>query len=133
MGFFFLINLFSGVGSSLSHRLFSSCSEQGILSWLLRAVLSLASEHRLWSTGPSRAAAPGLQSTDSIAVLPGLSCSVGSSWARGQTRVSYTGRRILYQCVSREALGLVFFFNIFLNKMFIYLTLLGLSCGMQDL
>ena len=124
-----LFYLFGCAGSSRPHRLFSSCSEQGILSQRLRAVASVAAEHRLQSTGPQELQLPGCRA-DSAVVLHGLTCSMGSSWTRDQTCVSSTGRPILYHCVSGGALG---FFNVFLNKIFIYLTLLGLSCGMQDL
>ena len=96
--------LFGCAGSSWLHRHLSSCSEQGILSASQGSGFSCCGAQALehWA---SRAAAPGLQSTDSAVVLHGLTCSMGSSWTRDQTCVSYTGRPILYHCVSRGALG----------------------------
>ena len=76
--FFFFFNcLFLAVLSLCCF--FSSCSEQRLLSrcncWLL-IVAFLVVEHGLQSLRASVVAALGLQSTDSVAVVPRLSCSV---------------------------------------------------------
>ena len=60
------------------HGLFSSCREWGLLFvavlGLLIVVASLTTEPRLWGTWASVA---GLQSTDRVVVVRGLSYSVG--------------------------------------------------------
>ena len=64
----------------------------------------------LWSTGSrtcvgSAAVTPRLQSTGSVVVAQGLSCSadVGSSQTTGQILVSCTSRQVLYHGTTREA------------------------------
>ena len=80
--FFYTYNLFFGCsGSSLLHRFFSSCGEWGLFFIVVHGPLTvvafLKAEHRLqqlWHMG-SVVVAPRLWSTESIAVVHGLSCS----------------------------------------------------------
>ena len=73
----FYVFIYGYAGSSLPHRLFSSCGYSLVpVQGLLTAGASLAAEHRLEGTQASAAAAPRLWSTGSIAVAHGLSCSV---------------------------------------------------------
>ena len=60
-------------------------------------------EHTRWVVR-----APGLQSTGSVVMVHGLSCSLASSWTRDWIRVSYIGRRILYQWATREVAKVIF-------------------------
>ena len=122
--------LFGCAGSSWLHRHLSSCSEQGILSQCLRAVASLAAEHRLQSTGPQELQLPGCRAQIQQLCCTGLLAPWGPP-GPGIKPVSPTLAGRFFTTVSPgEPQG---FFNVFLNKIFIYLTLLGLSCGMQDL
>ena len=79
---FFLIRLFLAcAGSSLLHVGFSVVAESRGSSLvaekhrLLIAVASLVAEHGLWGARASAVSGPGLQSTGSIVVAHGLSCS----------------------------------------------------------
>ena len=51
--YIFILFIFGGAGSSLLHRLLSSCSERA----------ALVAAHRFLITGPSRAAGHGLKGT----------------------------------------------------------------------
>ena len=85
-------------------RLFDSASvprRDGHRRELLPAGPEAARHGRPWAPGARVLVVwvPGLQGTGSVVVPHGLSCSldVGSSRVRDQTRVSCTGRRILYR------------------------------------
>ena len=94
--------IFGCAGSSLLHRLLSSCINQGLLSscsaWLLVAVASLVAEHGLWGTWASVVAAQGLQSTGSAVKAQGLSYPAvcGIFQIRDRTHVLCIDRLILY-------------------------------------
>ena len=80
--------MFGCAGPSMLWGLFSSCREWGLLSGfggeLLTAAPSPVKEHRPRSARPSTAVAPGLQSTDSVVVAHGLSCSAACEIFPGQ-------------------------------------------------
>ena len=63
----------------------------------------------------------------SSCVSLGFSCvrNVESSWTKDQTCVPCIGRWIPIHCIIREVFS-------FKKRVFIYLTSLSLSCGMQD-
>ena len=65
-------------------------------------------EHRCTEHTRSVVGAPGLQSTGSVVMVHGLSCSLAFSWTRDWIRVSYIGRRILYQWATREVAKVIF-------------------------
>ena len=106
------IYLFGCAAYSLLHRLFSSCGKQGLLSsccvWassgsgFLCCVQSTSS--RAW--GLQQSQFPGSELWHmGLVVLQ----HVGSSQTRDQTRVSYTGRQILYHwAIKPQSLLLIF-------------------------
>ena len=110
--FFFLINLFILFIYFWLCWVFVAASGAtlGCGARLLIAVASLVAEHGLQARGlqqlqcvSSVVVARGLQSTGSVVVVHGLSCSAArSSWTRAQTRVPCIGRRILNHCATRE-------------------------------
>ena len=69
-----------------------------VVRMLLIAVASCVAEHRLEGTRASAVVALGLQSTGSVVVPHGLSCSVacGIFPDQYQTHISCIGRQILY-------------------------------------
>ena len=75
-----------------------------VVDRLLIGVASLIAEHG-WALV---VAAPRLWGTGSIVVAHGLTCSMAceSSQTRDQTRVSCTGRKILYHWATRDSSGL---------------------------
>ena len=79
--FFFFFNnfIFGCFGSSLLHRLFSSCGKRGLLSdgyaWAPYFGASLVTGHGIYSMQASAVVVPGLLSTGSAVVVQGLSCS----------------------------------------------------------
>ena len=104
-----ILFVFGCAGSSLLHRLFSSCGKQGLCSscgvqaphcsgFSCRGARALGAQ-------ASVVAAPGLQSTGPKGQHIGLVAPqhVGSSRLRDGTHVSGTSRWILYHGATREA------------------------------
>ena len=120
--FFFFF--FAALGLCCCMRVFSSCSEWGLLflmiCGLLTVVASLVTEHRLYDVKASAVVVHGLSSwgsqvleTGSAVVKHRLSCSAACAifqsqwlnlWFLDWTCVSCICRRILYHWATREAL-----------------------------
>ena len=105
--FFFLKNnfIFGCSGSSLLHRLFSSCGKRGLLSngyaWVSYFGGFSCCGHGIYSMQTSAVVVPGLLSTGSVVEVQG---HVGSCLIRDHIHVSCVSRHILYHWATREAL-----------------------------
>ena len=116
--FFYSLFIFGSAGSSWLHGIFSTFSEQGLLSSCAAQASHCGRFSSCRTQAPGRAGfgshstqaqhlrLPGFERVPPELWYTGLAAAqhIGSSQPRDWTCVSYIGRRILYHWVSREAL-----------------------------
>ena len=119
---------------------FSSCGEWGLLFVVVCGfliVVLLVAQHRLQAHGlqqlqhmGSVVVAPRFQSTGSIVLAHGLSCSMacGTSQIRNQTCVPCITRQILIYCATREVPLPNFFFSCAQFLVNVFFSCISLCC-----